>query len=165
MQSGLGTVSETTQNVYDEVKAKKTPGDNWFGFGFAFFLGWSHIPAPHLKARRVMKGSLALLYYKYKIIYTKLQKEFGMLWNILAWKIGMCGGIKSKEKEWNHLEQRGGTSQSESKCILWRLLWFRRSEQAWRLCSDLVKRDKFSFLSVSIISSNQDRNKWSSGKN
>lgn len=108
MQSGLGTVSETTQNVYDEVKAKKTPGDNWFGFGFAFFLGWSHIPAPHLKARRVMKGSLALLYYKYKIIYTKLQKEFGMLWNILAWKIGMCGGIKSKEKEWNHLEQRGG---------------------------------------------------------
>lgn len=39
MQSGLGTVTETTQNVYDELKAKEIPGDNWFGFGCAFFLG------------------------------------------------------------------------------------------------------------------------------
>lgn len=96
MQSGLGMVTETTQNVYDELKAKKTPGDNWFGF--AFFLGWSHIPAPHLKGRNSNERLFGLLYYKYKIIYTELQKEFGMLWNSLAWKIWMCVGGRNKKQ-------------------------------------------------------------------
>lgn len=108
-----------------------------------------------------MKGSFALLNYIYKIAET----YFGMLWNVLAWKICWRGGrIKNKEKNWDHLEQRGGTNQPESKRILWRLLWFGRSEQPWRLCGDLVNTDKFSFLSVFIIFSNQERNKWSCGK-
>lgn len=37
MESVLDTVTKTRQNVYDELKAKKTPGENCFGFGLAFF--------------------------------------------------------------------------------------------------------------------------------
>jgi len=41
MESVLDTVTKTQQNVYDELKVKKTPGDSWFGFGFAFF--WDQV--------------------------------------------------------------------------------------------------------------------------
>lgn len=37
MRFVLDTVTKTRQNVYDELKAKKTPGDNWFWFAFVFF--------------------------------------------------------------------------------------------------------------------------------
>lgn len=119
MQSGLGMVTETTQNVYDELKAKKTPGDNWFGFGFAFFLGWSHIPAPHLKGRSRNERlfCFALLYIRKTAERVWYAVKYLVMENMLMW-----GGIKDKER--NPLKQRGGTvrNQSESKCILWRLL-------------------------------------------
>lgn len=163
MQSGLGTVTETTQNVYDELKAKKTPGDNWFGFGFAFFLGWSHIPAPHLKGR---SGNERLFCFALLYIHKTAERVWYVVKYLVMENMLMWGGVKDKERAWNPLEQRGGTvtSQSESKCILWRLLRFGRSEQPWRLCGDLVNRGKFSFLSVSIISSNQERSKCGCGK-
>lgn len=107
-----------------------------------------------------MKGSFALLNYIYKIA----ERVWYVVKHLGVENMLMRGGIKNKVKNWNHLEQRGGTNQPESKCILWRLLRFGRSEQLWRLCGDLVDRDKFSFFSVSVISSNQERNKWSCGK-
>lgn len=161
MQSGLGMVTETTQNVYDELKAKKTPGDNWFGFGFAFFLGWSHIPAPHLKGRSRNERlfCFALLYIHKTAERVWYVVKYLVMENMLMW-----GGNKRQRKESLEAERWHSHKSVRKQVHPLKAARFRRSEQPWRLCSDLVNRGKFSFLSVSIISSNQERSKWSCGK-